>query len=170
MKNRKYKVGDKIVELGEVFRIFKIRKEKNDEGVYERIIYFKPYYKRNNSSGIICSIPLKNINKTSIRKPISRKELKGLFKELKKKNRIEAFPPINESKVLLKSDDLADTVKLLKILYKEKKIRPESFSKSKKDVLDSAFERLTQEFALVGGVSLEKAKDEIALALQGYRN
>lgn len=164
---KKYKVGDKIVEIGQVFRIFKIKREKNGEGEYERVIYFKPYYNTKYATDLVCSIPEKNIDKTHIRKPISRGELKVLFQKLKKRKRIADFPSITKTKENLKSADLSDTINVLKILYREKKKKPESFTKSKKEVLNSALDKVVQEFALVSGASLEKARKKINLALQG---
>ncbi len=165
-KKRKFKVGDKIVEVGQVFKIFKIKKIKNSNGKLEEAIFFKPYYKVTTSASFVCSIPIKNVDKTRIRKPISRKKFNQLISKLKKKKRIEKFLAIDEAKELLKSDDLADNVKVLKTLFKEKK-ETENFSKSKRDIFNLAMESLVQEFALVSGVSLEKARKRINLALQG---
>ena len=64
-ETKKYKVGDKIVNFGQVYRVFKIQKE---------IMYYRPYFKRGeNQDGIICSVPMKNIKLTQIRRPASKK-------------------------------------------------------------------------------------------------
>ena len=160
-----YRVGDKIVEFGQVFNIFQIKNQKTADGKFEKIIFFKPYFKINNASNIICSIPLNNIEKTEIRKPISTTELKVLFKRLKKVNSNNISLTIIRAKELLKSDNPKIMIKLLRILYKEKKNQPDSFSKSKKDVFDSAMDKLVQEFALVSRITPDKAREKITFAL-----
>lgn len=164
--NNSYKVGDKIIESGQVYRIFKIKKQKNSEGKLEKIVYFNPHYKTAQNTSVICSIPALNIEKTGIRKPISKNRLERLMQNLTSKKTVEKFSDINKAKMLLKSNDPADTVKLLITLWREKNKETENFSKSKRIIFDLAMENLVQELALVEGVSLEKAREEINLALQ----
>jgi len=161
MNKSNYRVGDKIVEFGQVFNIFQIKNQKTADGKFEKIIFFKPYFKINNASNIICSIPLNNIEKTEI----STTELKVLFKRLKKVNSNNISLTIIRAKELLKSDNPKIMIKLLRILYKEKKNQPDSFSKSKKDVFDSAMDKLVQEFALVSRITPDKAREKITFAL-----
>ena len=165
-KKINFKVGDKIVDSGQVSRIFKIKKQKNDDGEPERVIYFKPYYPDTKNSGVICSIPLKNIEKTDIRKPLSADEVKRLFRKLKKRKKFEEGTDINKTKELLKGNDPVTNVDLIRILWAEKKHNAEYFSKNKRDVYNLAIDRFAQEFALVKGLSLEKAKERVHLALQ----
>ena len=165
-KDINFKVGDKIVDSGQVFRIFKIKKQKNDDGELERVVYFKPYYPNTKNSGVICSIPLKNIEKTEIRKPLSTDEVKRLFRKLKKRKKFEENTDINKTKELLKGNDPVTNVDLIRILWIEKKHNAEYFSKNKRDVYNLAIDRFAQEFALVKGLSLEKAKERVHLALQ----
>ena len=165
MDIRNYRVGDKIVEFGQVFNIFQIKNQRKADGKFEKVVFFRPYFKINNASNIICSIPLSNIEKTEIRKPISAKELKILFKRLKKVNNNNISLSIIRAKELLKSDSPLKMIKLLRILYKEKKTQPDSFSKSKKDVFDSAMDKLIQEFALVSRITPDKAREKITFAL-----
>lgn len=165
MKKRKYKVGDKIVELGQVFKIFKIKKIKDSNGDLGRAIFFKPYYPTKQIASLVCSIPIKNIEKTKIRKPISQKEFEQLIKRLSNKKNLAEFPAINKAKELLKSSNPADTVEVVKTFCKEKE-NSENFSKSKKDIFNLAMENLVEEFALVSKVSLEAARKRIKLALQ----
>lgn len=159
------KVGDKIVELDQVFRIFKISNAKNKDGNSEKIIFFKPYFSTKLSDTMVCSIPEKNIDKTNIRKPISKKRLGELKKLLLNNNNIKQLPDINKAKELLKSNDPIDIVTLLKALTKEKNAS-DHFPKSKRDIIAAAIEGLAQEFALVNQSSLETAKERISIALQ----
>jgi RNA polymerase-interacting CarD/CdnL/TRCF family regulator len=167
MIKKKYKIGDNIIELGKVFRIFKIGREKNNDGQYERVIYFKPYFDDKLSKGLTCSIPVKNINRANIRKPINKKMLSELLLKLKKSRIALNISQIAELKKYLNSSDPSDTVELIKLLYKEKKNKPDNFSSNKKYMLNLSLDKIVQEFALVGRVSLEKARENINLALGG---
>jgi RNA polymerase-interacting CarD/CdnL/TRCF family regulator len=166
MKMKKnYKVGDKIVDFGQVFRIFKIKKEKDSNGELERIIYFRPYFSQKEKNSIVCSIPVKNIEKAEIRRPISKDKLKGLIKMLKKKKDLDEAPDINKVRELLKTNELLEVVSVIKTLWSDKK-KSEVFSTSKNTVFNSAIDMLAEEFAIVDGVSLEKARKKICSALQ----
>lgn len=165
-KQEKFKVGDKIIELGQVFRVFKISKIKNGDGNLETVMFFKSHYASKYISKLICSIPLKNIEENDIRKPISLREFKSLLGMLKKKRRLQDSVDLDNLKELLKLNSPADTIEVLCNLCEERKMKPESFTKSKKDVYGLAITRLIQEFALVSQISLEKAEEKINLALQ----
>lgn len=166
MNKSAYKVGDKIVELGQVFRIFKIQKKKNGDGKFEDVVFFRPYYKPAHSQNFVCSIPLENIEKTEIRRPISKKRVKVILNKLKKSKKNGDFPPILQLKDLLKSNKTSHTVRVVRILSKEKKTNPDNFSKSKRDIFESAVERLVQEIAIVTGVTQKTARKKIDSALQ----
>jgi len=165
-KKKKLRVGDKIIDLGQVFRIFKIERKKDNNGKPEEVIFFKPYYQTEKTHDMICSIPVKNINQTNIRKPIKKSEFKALIERLKKRKSINDFYDLNKAKILLKSNNPLDIVNLLRSLNTEKKEKKENFSKSKQDVLRKTINLLIQEFALVSKITLEKAREKIDSALK----
>jgi len=164
-KKRQYKVGDKVVEPGNVYRIFKIEKKKNGEGQLQKVIFFKPFFEAKNESKIVCSIPVKNIRKIDLRRVLSKKELQELLGQLKKGIKLESPTDAKELKEILNLNDLTETVRVLKTLWKEKNTF-ENFSKSKKDVMDAATESFAQELASVKGISLDKAREKIIQALK----
>ena len=166
MKKKKLRVGDKIIDLGQVFRIFKIEKKKDGNGKSEEIIYFKPYYQTEKTHDMVCSIPIRNINQTNIRRPMKKEEFKMLIEKLKKRKKINNFYDLNKAKLLLKSNRPLDIVNLLRSLNMEKKEKKENFSKSKQDVLRKTINLLIQEFALVSKITLEKAQEKINSALK----
>jgi len=165
MDSINYKVGDKIVEFGRVFRIFKIKRQKGSDGKIERVIFFKPYYNTSLAAGIVCSIPVKNIDKTVIRNPLSKQQVNFLLKRLKKRKKVRDLPPITDIKELLNTNKPLNTVRVIRMLYSDEKIHPDAFPKSKRDVFDSAMDKLVQEVAVVSGISLEKARRKIDLYL-----
>lgn len=170
-KNRPFKVGDKIVDFGQVYRIFKIKKQKNKKGKEERVIVFRPYFKTRQNRTLVCSIPVKNIVKTNIRRPISKKELRKLLKELSKKADVKN--PINTTRLreMLCLNEAHKTTQVLKALWLDKNDESTSFTKTRKDILNLAIKRLVEEVAFVNRISLGKARKQIKTALKrGVKN
>jgi RNA polymerase-interacting CarD/CdnL/TRCF family regulator len=159
--NGKYKIGDRLVECGQLFRVFKIQDMKSRSGEKQRILFYKPLQHIDNNSEIVCSIPIENIEQTSIRRPMSKDEFKNLLKKIKSLS-VDAFPSITEARDALKSNDPIDTLKTIKALKKERKTS-ENFNKNKKDLLNAAIERVAYEFSEVFGVPFNKAKDKVSI-------
>lgn len=167
MKDKKsLKVGNKIVDFGQVYRIFKIEKQKRAKGKEETVIFFRPYFKTKQNRTLICSIPVNNIKKTKIRRPISKKELRKLLKELSQKSDIEIPINITRAKEMLNLNDPHEIVRILKSLWLEKNDKSTSFTKTREKVLRLAIKRLVEEVALVNNMSIEKAKSQIEEALE----
>ena len=164
--NMTFKVGDKIVHSGQVYRIFKIKKQKRTKDKEEKIIFFRPHLKTRKNRTLICSIPINNIDKTDIRRPISKKELRALLKKLSKKSDIKK--PINliQARGVLGLNDIYETAQVLKSLWIEKNDESVNFSESRKNVFTLLMKQLVEEVAFVSGISLVKATGEIKAALK----
>ena len=159
--SKKYKVGDKIVEFGEIYRIFKIDKKKQNDGSVEEIIHYKPLSKIGNASTIICSIPLSKVDQTAIRDPLTKEQFTFFLKELQE-IKVEIFNDINEARSALKSNTPLENLTAIKALKKES-TTVDYFNKNKTDLLNFAIEKVALEFSLVFNTSLQKAKDKINL-------
>lgn len=92
---QQFQVGDIIVDYGQVYRISKIKKDKTLDGKREECIYYKPYFKSEKDSSLVCSIPKSNFKEANLRKPVTKKKIKETLKILGKK-------PNSETKVTLK--------------------------------------------------------------------
>ena len=153
----KFKVGDKLVHSGQIYRIFKIEKKKT--------IFFKPYLKTRKNRTLIYSIPLSNIDKTNIRKPISKKELRPLLKKLSKKSDIKKPINLAQAKGILNLNDIDKTAQVLKSLWIEKNDESTNFSESRKNVFKLLMKQLVEEVACASGIPLVKARGKIKTAL-----
>ena len=155
------KVGDKIVEIGHVYWIFKTETSKNKDGDKIKTIFFKSYYKNKNNRTVISSIPAQNIKKANIRKPLKKAKLKKLLTEFPKKP--ESLEPLNlvKARDTLKLNSPKETMKVLRKIWIEKKERGNQLTKSKKDVYELALNRLQEEIAFVDKISLKKAREKI---------
>lgn len=160
-----YKVGDKIVELGQVFKVFKIKKIEASDGCLIKTLFFKPLFVDDHTANYVCSIPVENIPMTQIRKPMSKKELNFLVKKIRNSKICEEFSNVDKAKELLCSSDPFDLVKILKCYWKLQ-CEEENFTKRKKDVFLSALNGIAEEFAAVTNMTLDKAKMRIFAALE----
>lgn len=114
---------------------------------------------------MICSIPVKNIALASIRRPVSKKELKDLLKEFSKP--IEIKTPINTTNIreMLNLNDPFKTAQNLKKIWMDKQNDSTSFTKSKSDIYKLSIDRLVEEIALVRNTSVSEARKIIRNAL-----
>ena len=165
----KFKVGDKIVRFGQIYRIFKIKKQKRAKDKEEKIIFFRPYLKVRKNRALTCSIPANNIDKTNTRRPISKKELRLLLKKLSMRSDIEK--PINlvQAKGALGLNDIDETVQVLKSLWVEKKEKLTNFSESRKSVFKLLMKQIGDEVVFVSGISFVDARKKIKNALEKSR-
>lgn len=169
-RNKAFEVGDKIVDFGQVHRIFKIKKKKGPKGKEKKVICYRHDYKTPFNQGLSYSIPMANIAKTNLRRPISKKELRRLLKKLAKKPRAKVtFSPIKATAALnLNNPD--KTIRVLKSLWLEKNDETVNFNKTKQDIFELAMKRLVEEMAFVASTSLTKARKKIKKALSKMEN
>ena len=176
MKNTKVKVGDKIVQLGRVYNVFKIEKRKTNNQE-ERVILFRPYFKTEESKNIVLTIPEANLARANIREPISKKELKLILAKLAEKPKKNSAATDETSEIkkisldiisvreLLNQNDPFQSVQVLKLLWREKIDKTTDISNSKYEIFNLAMDRLVEEVAFSSKLSLAKAKEKIKKAL-----
>jgi len=149
---KSFKVGDKIIDFGQVYKIFKIEK---------KVVHFRPYYKTKQNRTLTCSIPVKNIGLTNIRKPISKNRVKKLLERLSEKE--ERGEPVNAKEVgeKLKLNRPETTARILKKLWLDKQDLSKNFSGSKRNIMNLSIKQLVEEVAFVLDISIAKAKKKI---------
>lgn len=159
-----YKVGDKVICGGYLYRIFKVDLE-------EAVIFFKPYFKENKNSSTVRRIPVQNLGKTNMREPMTKEQAKEVIDLLREKAFKNVFVDLNEAKDVLVKNDLHGTVKVLKWLWRDKQNEEiTGFTLSKKRVWDVATERLSEEIAYVHNTTLDKAQEMILKYLKASSN
>ncbi len=163
-ERKRLKIGSKIIEGGKVYRVFEIE-EKKVNGKIEIIIHYQPHYTDVSNKTLVCSIPESSLKKINVRRPVSKKEMNELLGNLSKRSKKRNALEIVKAKSILSLNDIYKTVIVIKRYWREKKKEGDSFSKSKKDILDMAINKTVEEVALVTGISLSKAKDKIIIAL-----
>jgi len=154
---REYRVGDKIVDFGRVYRIFKLEEEK---------LYFSPFFE-DGRSRITCSIPKENIEKTNIRRPVRREKLEVVWEILATEIVEEEPLDADKAKKTLAANKVRGLARTIRRLWQEKQDEEINFNKRKQDLFQLTVSRLSEEVAVVKRVSLKRAGTLIDQALQG---
>lgn len=162
---KKLRVGNKLIESGMVYRIFKIE-EIEFNGKSDRIIHYKPLFNNSFNDSLVCSVPESNLEESNVRLPIPKDEMIVVIKNLSRKRKRRDLLDINEAKDILKLNDIYKTADLLNRYWKEMQKFSENFTKKQRDVIDMAIERLTQQVAIVYHVSLTSAEKKLISALE----
>ena len=149
-----YKVGDKVICGGYLYRIFKVDPE-------EAVIFFRPYFKENKNSSTVRKIPVQNLSKTNMREPMTKEQAEEILTLLRDTKITNSFEDLNEAKEILVQNNLIGTVRVIKWLWIDKQDEEKSFTLSKKRVWDMASERLIEEIAYVHDVTLTEAEEMI---------
>lgn len=156
------KIGDVIVRFGQVYQIFKIE-EKNGKDM----IFYKGFFKNSKRALSIFSIPQDSIDKTKIRKALTKKELDNLLGEGLAEAEIDLNTSLNSIKAVLNTDDPTEVVKTLKLLAVLKHTNGK-LPFSKKEVYGSLVKRLASEVAYVYDTTQDGAKEIIEKALANF--
>ncbi len=159
------KRGDVIIRFGVVHKISKVEKFENSDGDKDKIIYFEPLYKTRRNETLKLSIPLGNIDKTTIRLPVNKTTLKEELKFLRQGEYTKA--QFNQLKVKRTISDnvLHELSEVLKTLWEEKRDEDKNFTISKRNTFYMVMNRFKQETAHVLGLDLEEAEKKIESAL-----
>jgi RNA polymerase-interacting CarD/CdnL/TRCF family regulator len=165
-----FKVGDKVVDFGQVYRIYKIKKDRTLDGKREDCLHYKPYFKSEKNQSLVCSIPRSNVEEENVRKPVSKKKINEVLKLLGQKPSGETTINVIKASVYLKENNPIETARLLKILWLEKQGNKENkLSTRKKMISENAMRHLVEEIAVVQNISLKKAKEKISGRLKRIR-
>lgn len=164
MNVNSFKVGEKLIERGKVYRIFKIE-EKRLNGEVRHIVHYKPFFKSSTDSSLVCSIPAESLEKTNIRRPVTKDVIEELLGFLAKRIRTNVELDALQAKDVLKLNDIQRSSRVLRRYWKAKKRRNETLTKTQKDVIQIAINRIVEEVAVVTGISLTKAEEKILTAL-----
>lgn len=160
------KVGGCIVDFAQVYKIIKIGSKKTSTGKEREVIFFRPYYRNEHNRSLVCSIPMNNLSKTTIRRPLSVQELKKLFIILGNKPEAEESSNFRQVKDTISLNDPFIIARTLKNLWGDNSTAFTNFSLNRKASLQLLLSGLEEEVAFVLDFSLEQARKKIRKALQ----
>ena len=165
-EDKRLKVGDKLVDFGQVFRIFKIETKENSDGEIERILHFRPFYKTGDYKGMVCSIPENSLANTKIRRPVSKETASEIVKKLKNKPEESMATDIDTVKQILGNNDPHETMRVVRSMWIEKIKTDTTFTKSKSDIFELAIYHLAEEIALVTNASPDTVHKKVKNTLE----
>jgi RNA polymerase-interacting CarD/CdnL/TRCF family regulator len=158
------KIGDKIIDFGRVYRVFKINKKgKSSRG---RLICFRPFYKKVNNRDLVCTIPEKNLSKTNMRRPLKKKEVKELLKDFLSPFESAESVNFDQAKKAIATNDPFAMINSTKNLYYSRKGEGKDFTVSQKRIFNSLIGRIAEESAFVLGKKPEQIKEKINNSLK----
>jgi len=160
------KVSDKLVDCGQVFRIYKIRKDKSFNGKREDYIYYKPLYKSDNNQTFVCSIPISNFEEANLRRPVTPKKIKRTLEILSEELNGETTISVQEAIEYFKENDPLESARLLKLLWLEKQDEEKQLSTKKKMIYQKAMKHLEEEVAVVQNIGITQARMKIVRRLK----
>lgn len=151
------KKGDQIVRFGVIHKISQIK---------DGVIHFEPLYKNRRNETLKLSIPLDSLDKTSIRLPVTKTELKEELKFLRQAEYQKASFNRLKVKRSMSDNQLHDMGVILKTLWEEKRDEDKNFTISKRNTYGMVLSRFKQEVALVLEMNLEEAEEKVETALE----
>lgn len=169
VKHVEFKKGNKIIENGKVYIIFKVETVIND-GHAEKIIHYRPHYDSNKVySTLICSIPERNIISSNIRKPVSQNKLNDVITYISKEfEGDEITINLIKANEKFRLNSVYDTASVIKQCVAKQKYIGEDFNFNKKGLLGDAVDMILEEVALVYQISLKEALQKIKIAAKTY--
>lgn len=169
INDQTFKENDVLIEFGTVYKVFKVEKQKNLEDEIEPFIFYKPYFTTKQNQSIVCSIPVRSLDKTNKRKPLPKKDIIQLLTILTQPPTVKEPVNISRARGILESNNANKIAKLAKRLWLEKNQPDKNFSKSKNSIYQQAMKHLAQEVAVVLNLVPEKAKEKILAKLRSIK-
>ena len=155
-----YKKGDFLVDYGQVFQIIRIDKIKTDQGP-DNLLVFRPYFKIGSESQVTSSLPVKNLDRTTIRKPLTKNELDEVLAVLSDKRIKAEIVDVLSAKAVLNQNKAVLVAETIRKLFLEKADPTLKFTSSKKYVYRLLISRLAEEVALANNIDTQKAEIKV---------
>jgi RNA polymerase-interacting CarD/CdnL/TRCF family regulator len=178
MEDTNFEVGDKIVRFGRVFEVFKITEEEKEEGKTddsdskqseprEEIIHFRPMYETQANKSLVCAIPVSNIEKTSMRRPMSKEDIEELMELMDEKveDPLKRFNT-RQAKEVMKSNNPKKILLVMKRLAVVRRDPDTNFTYTKKRLFRQGLGRLQEELALVEDLEIDEAREMLKRLLK----
>lgn len=163
-----FRAGDKIVDFGQVFKIFKIKERKSEKGGKEKVIFFKPLYQTDQNKDHVSSIPVTSIPLTRIRRPFPKSKLQEVLKNLGIKPKETTPVNTNKAKEELMQNKPEVTARVVKGLWRDNRDEATTFPSSKQILMKTAMRRLVEEMAYTFKTTPERAREKVEEALKKW--
>ena len=164
--NIQFKIGDKLVDYGQVHRVFKIQRGVTFNSAKVDYIYYRPYFKKGKDSTLSCRIPMQSIGETKLRRPVTKDKMKLVLALLEQMPEIDVSMNVIEASACFKENNLEETARLLRLLWVEKQDPEKKLTVRKKMIFEDALRHIAEEMAVVYDMDLEKAVRKVLSCLR----
>jgi len=154
------KVDDVIIRFGQVYKVFKVEEKDGED-----MVHYKKVFNPGQRAVSIFTIPQSSVEKTKMRKALTKKEMDTLLGKYLNEVDVELDANLNTLKAVLHTDDPEEVVKTLKLIAIVKHTAGK-IPFSKKEIYTSLLKRIGTEVAYVYDVDQDKAKEIIEKSLE----
>jgi RNA polymerase-interacting CarD/CdnL/TRCF family regulator len=144
-----YKVGELLVRFGKILQVAEVKID---------CLVLRPFFNSKSSHDLTYSIPNQNLKSGRLRRLVTKKQLELLFTNIFKKTSTAKEINVTESKVSLSSNDLADSLQLIKTLWLEKQTHAGFLPGGRLSLYQQALNQVSEEIAAVKGTLPDEAK------------
>lgn len=144
-----FKVGELLVRFGKILQVAEVKID---------CLVLRPFFNSKSSHNLTYSIPNQNLKNGRLRRVVSKKQLAVLLANTFKKASLAKEINVTESKVSLGSNDLADSLELIKTLWREKQTHAGFLPGGRLSLYQQALNQVSEEIAAVKGTLPDEAK------------
>ena len=152
-----FKVGELLVRFGKILEVAEVKID---------CLILRPFFNLKSNNNLTYSIPNKNLKSNRIRRLVTKKQLELLLKNIIKKTSAAKEINVAESKSSLTSNDLADSLQLIKTLWLEKQTNAGFLPGGRLSLYQQALTQVSEEIAAVKGTLPDQAKLLILASLK----
>lgn len=145
----KVKVGDLLVRYGKILRVCEIKPD---------LVLLKPFFEVKTVNGLIYSIKNQNFDGGQIRKLVTKSQLEELWEKAFNADRPAEEIDVTESKSSLNVEGLAESLRLIKILWSEKQAHAGYLPGGRLNLFQQALTQAAEEIAAVKGILPDEAR------------
>ena len=160
LNNLKLRVGDLVIRHGKVLTVTQVNKNSID---------LQPYFNFAASHGLTYSVQLVETDNEHIRKPVAGGKIKELLTLIFKKPSPAVENNLVETRLALNTNQLAETLKIIKSLWQEKLAKSGFLAGGKLGLYRQALLQATEEIAAAKGILPKQAELLVLSSLKKWR-
>jgi RNA polymerase-interacting CarD/CdnL/TRCF family regulator len=160
-----FAVNDYIIDFENIYQIFEQKNQKNYSGQNAEYFFYRSIETNSRNQQVVCSTPIENIAKSGLRHLIDLKDVKDFYKQLEEKyDEVNFIDPKLIKEILYLNNPLKN-LDILKQLFSEKNQKPDTFSRSNKELTENLLNHVSNEIAFVAQKPVVTVKAKIVSVL-----
>lgn len=144
-----FKAGELLVRFGKILQVTEVKID---------CLVLRPFFNSQSCNNLTYSVPNQNLRNGRFRRIVTKKQLKFLFAKIFKKTSSNKEINVINDKVSLGSNELADSLQLIKTLWQEKQTHSGFLPGGRLSLYQQALNQVSEEVAAVKGTLPDEAK------------